>query len=168
MQEMLTIVVFLAFLVYGAALKKVVIITGSNSGVGYAAAKLLTATNDYKVIFACRSKERALRAMKSLPTASQQNAEFRYLDLGDLSTVKSFCDEYIAGKEPLHCLALNAGVQAGRAKVPNLTKQGFEETVGTNHLGHFYMIKRLLPVLQRTGTTKDRAKIVITASGGNQ
>lgn len=150
--------------------KKTIIITGANSGIGFASAKqILTEGNDnYRVIFAGRSKERTLKAIQSLPASAQANAEFQLLDLNDLQSVRSFCDQFVASKQGLHALALNAGVQSGPSKIPPVTAQGYEETVGTNHLGHFLLLQRLLPVLERTQKSERGAsasRIVITASG---
>lgn len=146
--------------------KKLVILTGANSGVGLSAAKLLTEKGDYQVIFACRSKDKALKAIKSLDKANQQNAEFAHLDVSDLNSVRSFCDTFKASKRPLYCLALNAGIQVGgSSKLPIFSPQGYENTIATNHLGHFLMIQQLLPLLKKTGSRTYPSRIVFTASG---
>jgi NAD(P)-dependent dehydrogenase (short-subunit alcohol dehydrogenase family) len=153
---------------YSALGKKVVILTGANSGIGFAAAKLLTSRNDYQVIFACRSEEKARNAINSLPALQRQNAEYMNLDLSDLDSVREFSKQYLNTNRPLHCLALNAGIQTGPKKEATFTKQGYEMTIGTNHLGHFALLQQLLPSLQRSSKVdKEPARIVVTASGGN-
>ena len=53
----------------------------------------------------------------------------------------------------------NAGLARNtEAKDVARTKQGFELTVGTNHLGHFYLNKLLMPHIADSG------RIVVTAS----
>lgn len=46
-------------------------------------------------------------------------------------------------------------------EVVKRTEDGFELTVGTNHLGHFLLTNLLLPDLEAAG---EGARIVITAS----
>jgi len=69
--------------------------------------------------------------------------------------------------QPLDALVLNAGVQYSGENDPRRTVDGFEITVGTNHLGHFLLTNLLLPDLEATGAagTADGApRIVVTAS----
>ena len=86
--------------------RRTVIITGANRGIGLAAAKTLAATNEWNIVMACRSLERAEAAKKLIP--NNQNVEVQALDLSDLKSVKKFANEW--GSRPLHVLACNAGI----------------------------------------------------------
>ena len=55
------------------------------------------------------------------------------MELGDLTSVSQFAQQFRALKLPLHLLICNAGVMALRERRP--TVQGFEQQVGTNHIG---------------------------------
>lgn len=55
----------------------------------------------------------------------------------------------------------NAGIMA---QPPSLTKDGYEVQFGTNHLGHALLIRRCLPLLQRTAEESSDARIVILSS----
>lgn len=136
------------------------IITGANSGVGFAAAKQLLSdpSNNYEVIFACRSAERAQSAIAALPTEVQARASYKALDLSDLNSVRAFSRDL--GYRAVDCLALNAGIQVGRGKEAMFSSQGFEQTIATNHIGHFLLMQLLLPNVEKT-----KGRIVITASG---
>lgn len=45
------------------------------------------------------------------------------------------------------------------------TSQGFEETIGTNHIGHFYLSQLLLPNLSKTSTKTENSRVVYVGSG---
>ena len=139
--------------------KKTVIITGANRGIGFSAAKQLASTNDYTVIFACRSKERAQKALETLKSGAE-NIEIRELDLADLKSVRKFADSW--GNKPIDCLALNAGIQTGSTKIPMRSAQGYEMTVATNHLGHFLLTNLLLKNVKLSPA----GRVVVVGSGG--
>ena len=86
-------------------------------------------------------------------------------DLGDLGSVRRFAES--AGAAPLDALVLNAGVQYSGDNDVRRTADGFEITVGTNHLGHFLLTELMLPRLeQAAGTSPDGTapRVVVTAS----
>lgn len=45
------------------------------------------------------------------------------------------------------------------------TKQGFEETIGTNHIGHFYLSQLLLANLGKTSSKAVNSRVVYVGSG---
>jgi NAD(P)-dependent dehydrogenase (short-subunit alcohol dehydrogenase family) len=69
------------------------------------------------------------------------------LDLADLSSVRSFAEEFKARFDRLDLLINNAGVM-----VPPLgrTADGFELQFGINHLGHFALVGMVVGHLTRT------------------
>jgi protochlorophyllide reductase len=145
---------------------KTVIITGANSGVGFQATKLLAKSNEFNIIMACRNKEKAIIARDSI-AIGKENVQVMQLDLADLNSVKSFSDSF--KNQPIDCLVCNAGVQESTSglggKEANAavlrTKQGFEVTVGTNHIGHFLLLKLLLDNVKKV----EEGRIVILGSG---
>ncbi|MFJ9468568.1 oxidoreductase [Streptomyces caniferus] len=125
-----------------------VVVTGANSGIGYATAREL-ARHGARVLLACRNQARGMAALERLrsevPTAE---AEFRPLDLSDLSSVRDFAaalDDFDGDR--LDLLINNAGVMALPYRT---TADGFEMQFGTNHLGHFALTGLLLPKLLAT------------------
>jgi NAD(P)-dependent dehydrogenase (short-subunit alcohol dehydrogenase family) len=142
------------------------VITGGNSGLGYACAHALldqTGKPPWHVVLACRNKERAQAAVARLTgTAGRSGrAEAMSLDLGSLDSVRAFAAE-LAGRvragmlPPLHGLVCNAGVQSGAQR--SVTADGFESTFGVNHLGHFLLVELLQPLLAPP------ARVVVVAS----
>lgn len=80
------------------------------------------------------------------------------LDLADLSSIREFAEAFTAaGLPPLAGVVANAGIQYRDRR--HTTADGFEATFGTNHLGHFLLLRLLLPQLT------DDGRIVIVASG---
>jgi len=143
--------------------RQTVIITGGNRGIGFSACKKLAASNDWSIILACKSKERALKAISTIPTSQgRENIEILELDLSDLKSVKNFATEIIKSKRVINVLACNAGIQlTGSGNKPQRTKDGFESTVGVNHLGHFLLVSLLLKSIKNV----KGSRIVFTGSG---
>ncbi|MCB9248410.1 MAG: SDR family NAD(P)-dependent oxidoreductase [Ignavibacteriales bacterium] len=140
---------------------KVVIVTGSSSGIGFEAAKALTNKNA-KVIIAVRNLEKGENA-KSKILSENKNADIvlMKLDLADLSLVKSFAEEFKSKFNKLDLLINNAGVM-----IPpySKTKDGFELQMGTNHFGHFVLTLKLLELLEKT----PNARIVNVSSSAHK
>jgi NAD(P)-dependent dehydrogenase (short-subunit alcohol dehydrogenase family) len=128
----------------------VAIVTGANSGIGRATAVAL-ASQGATVVLACRSPERARPVVDELvATTGNRRVEFLPLDLGDLDSVRTAAQTFLASGRPLHLLVNNAGV-AGRR---GLTASGFELAFGTNHVGHFLLTRLLLDQLEASAPTR--------------
>src|SRR6201996_7612408 len=110
------------------------IVTGSNSGIGRAAAAALAAKGAH-VVLAVRNLEKGQAAA----AAMSGSTEVRPLDLASLDSVRRFA---AAWQGDIDLLINNAGVM-----IPPLsrTADGFELQFGTNHLGHFALTNLLLP-----------------------
>ena len=124
---------------------RVAVVTGANSGLGYATARGL-ALRGARVLLACRDEQRGAEALARLRSEIPgAQAEVRPLDLADLASIRSFAAGYDG--ERLDLLINNAGVMA----VPYAkTVDGFETQFGVNHLGHFALTGLLLPRLLAT------------------
>lgn len=147
------------------------IITGGNSGLGYACARALledvSRATPSPVVLACRDPARAEEAVERLrreaaANGSSARVEAMRLDLASLASVREFAGELgrrlDAGElPPVHALVCNAGVQSAAKKT--FTADGFESTFGVNHLGHFLLVNLLLPRLAAP------ARVAVVASG---
>jgi len=127
------------------------VITGSNSGIGLAAARDLVGRGGH-VVLAVRDVAAGEKARAAITVGAKGSAEVRHLDLADLDSVALFAKELTAQLETdsrlLNALVCNAGVMGG----PLLfTTQGFERQVGTNHLGHAALVSALWPALHSAG-----------------
>src|SRR6266498_608779 len=124
---------------------KTAIVTGANRGLGYQTA-LELARNGAHVLLAARDPARGTAALERLRAdAPASRAELVELNVADLDSVRRFAEAFLARGEGLDLLINNAGVMA----IPQreLTAEGFERQLGTNHLGHFAPTGRLLPAL---------------------
>lgn len=126
---------------------KTALVTGANSGIGYQTA-LALARAGATVYLGGRDVGR-IDAARAAIAAQVSGASTRSLriDLADLSSIAEAADAVLASGHPVDLLINNAGVMA----IPDrrVTKDGFELTFGTNHLGHFALTGRLLPALLR-------------------
>jgi NAD(P)-dependent dehydrogenase (short-subunit alcohol dehydrogenase family) len=121
------------------------LVTGANSGIGFQVAVEL-ARHGAEVLLACRDTGRGTRARDRIRgLVAGAAVELVALDLADLDSVERLAGQIAARPEGLDLLVNNAGVMA----VPRrqVTAQGFELQFGVNHLGHFALTGRLLPVL---------------------
>jgi NAD(P)-dependent dehydrogenase (short-subunit alcohol dehydrogenase family) len=120
---------------------KTYIVTGANSGIGYEAS-LQLAKKGAHVVLACRSPERSEAAADRIRAAAPgAKLELAPLDLASLRSVRSFADWFQRTHDRLDVLVNNAGVMAIPRQV---TEDGFEMQLATNHLGHFALTGLLL------------------------
>lgn len=119
---------------------RVFVVTGANTGLGLAATRALAEKNAH-VVMACRNLDKANAARDGLG-ALAEHTEVRRLDLGDLSSVRTFGEELSDWR--IEVLINNAGVM-----IPpqSTTSDGHELQWGTNVLGHFLLTNLLLPRL---------------------
>jgi NAD(P)-dependent dehydrogenase (short-subunit alcohol dehydrogenase family) len=131
------------------------LVTGATSGLGYETALELL-RHGAEVLVAARNPEKATRASQQLEQNSGQKPTVVELDLADLASVEKAADELTKSYDRLDLLVNNAGVMAPPYRQ---TADGFELQLGTNHLGHFALTGRLLPLL-----LKATAPRVVTVS----
>lgn len=141
-----------------------VIITGASSGLGLATAKAIAETGKWHVIMACRNFLKAEKAAKSVGIP-KENYTVMHLDLASLESVRQFVDNFRRSGRPLDVLVCNAAVYLPTAKEPTFTADGFELSVGTNHLGHFLLSRLLLDDLKQSESPQKRLIIVGSITG---
>ena len=126
---------------------KIIIVTGGNSGLGYESVKAFV-QNGAEVILTSRTIEKGeaakLEIMKHNPKGK---IAVMVLDLMDLSSVNKFAIEFKEKYQSLDILMNNAGIMM---KPYNLSKDGYESQMATNHLGHFALTLLLVDILRKT------------------
>eukprot|EP00316_Scyphosphaera_apsteinii_P015873 CAMPEP_0119302440 /NCGR_PEP_ID=MMETSP1333-20130426/4031_1 /TAXON_ID=418940 /ORGANISM="Scyphosphaera apsteinii, Strain RCC1455" /LENGTH=383 /DNA_ID=CAMNT_0007304787 /DNA_START=29 /DNA_END=1180 /DNA_ORIENTATION=+ len=129
-----------------------IVITGANTGLGLESAKRLAAA-DARVVVTARTQVKADAAVSAVKsTTPQARVVGVELDLASLSSVRTFVSrlEAAIGDDAVDVLMNNAGVMAIPERLS--TEDGFERTIGVNHLGHFALVASLLPTLKRASS----------------
>ena len=125
---------------------KTAVITGANSGLGLAAAKVM-AKHGARVIMACRNAAKAAAAADEVRATATGPVEVVSLDLASLASVDECARALVSTEQSLDLLLNNAGLMAtDEAR----TEDGFEMQLGVNHLGHFALTAKLWPLLAAT------------------
>ncbi len=134
-----------------------VVITGTSAGLGVETARVVAA-HGATVVGLVRDVD---KARAHLADAGADGVDLYQADLASLDSIRSFTDTFFAdGHDRIDVLIANAGIMACPQ---GTTADGFELQFGTNHLGHFLLVNRLMPLLL-TGTP---ARVVVLSSAGH-
>lgn len=127
---------------------KTIIVTGASSGIGKYEA-MYFAYKNATVILACRNINKANNVkneiIKEIPNAK---LDIIQLDLSDFNSIDNFNQQLRNKYSHIDCLVNNAGVYF---MPKELTKQGFEITMGTNYLGPYYLTCSILDLITNEG-----------------
>ena len=138
------------------------VVTGGNSGLGYATAVGLLRAGA-KVVISVRSSakgESTLEHLRSeLGDDAAGRASFDVLDLADLASVVRFATARRDDGQALHGIVHNAGAMFPTRAT---TIDGLERTYQTHVVAPFRLTAELLPCL----AAGDRAQVVTVTSGG--
>lgn len=140
---------------------RVALVTGANAGLGYETARGL-ARAGAEVWLACRNRGKAEAAVARL-LAERPAASLRVLDLdlADLGSVASLAETLTSEGRAIDLLINNAGLMAiDEAR----TAEGLEMQYAVNHLAHFALTGRLLPLV----LASELARVVNISSMGHR
>ncbi|KAJ7499834.1 NAD-P-binding protein [Mycena latifolia] len=127
---------------------KVVILTGGNSGIGYATIQML-ARKGAKVYMAARNEEKATEAIRKLESEGINDGSVHWhkLDLTDPRAANRSAKEFLEKEQRLDILINNAAMTVGPFK---LTEDGLLDIMVVNHISHFAFTDALLPLMKTT------------------
>jgi len=139
---------------------RTILITGGSTGMGLESAKRL-AVGGASIVLTARSDAKGQAAVDQVQAflreqgVRNENISYRLLDLDDLTQVKDAVATW-TDLDQIDVLLNNAGIMA----LPNreLTIDGFERQIQSNHLGHFLLTSLLAPKLSK------KARIVNVSS----
>jgi NAD(P)-dependent dehydrogenase (short-subunit alcohol dehydrogenase family) len=136
---------------------KVVVITGSNAGIGLETAVAL-ASMGATVVMTARDKAKGLHALAEVKRRSgSDRVELGDLDLASFASIRAFAQWLLAEHSRIDVLINNAGLILGSRQE---TEQGFETMFGVNHVGHFLLTDLLRDRLVASG----RARVITVSS----
>nr|KAG5700330.1 hypothetical protein BaRGS_029582 [Batillaria attramentaria] len=129
---------------------KTVIITGANTGLGRATA-LDMAKRGARLILGCRNRVKGEAVARMIRKKSgNQGVYASRLDLGSMSSIKTFVEEFLQQEQYLHVLINNAAYMGPKAA----TDDGYERCLGVNYLGHFYLTLLLMDKLRKCAPSR--------------
>ncbi|MEU4471972.1 SDR family oxidoreductase [Micromonospora sp. NPDC023888] len=125
---------------------KLAVVTGGSDGLGLGLATRL-ARAGAEVVLPVRNPAKGAAALETVRAAAPGAVvSTRELDLASLDSVAALADTLLGEGRPIHIMINNAGVMTPPTR--HATAEGFELQLGTNHLGHFALNGRLLPLLR--------------------
>jgi len=139
---------------------KTYVITGTTSGTGFEAAKILL-SKSAKVVMLNRNPKKAEDTIKTLKQELGNHIDVLAIkmDLAEQASVKKAAEEVLITVPQIDALICNAAI----AQVPKqtLTVDGWESQMGTNHFGNFTLQALLFPLIE-----KSEGRIVTVGSMG--
>jgi NAD(P)-dependent dehydrogenase (short-subunit alcohol dehydrogenase family) len=137
------------------------LVTGSSGGLGLETSRAL-ASRGATVVMAARDAAKNTAAAETIRAViAGADLELLSVDLGSLASVRAATRELLNDGRPLHGLIANAGIMATPFA---LTVDGFESQFGVDHLGHFLLVRELLPLLVAGAPSR----VVCVSSAGHR
>lgn len=139
---------------------KTFVITGTTSGTGFEASRILL-SKGAKVVMLNRNAKKSEEVIASLKKELGNNIDvsFILIDLAEQASVRKAAQEVLDKVTRIDALMCNAAI----AQVPSqkLTVDDFESQLGVNHYGHFTLQGLLFPLIE-----KSKGRIVVVGSEG--
>ncbi|WP_217703333.1 SDR family oxidoreductase [Flavobacterium agri] len=129
---------------------KIAVVTGGNSGIGYATANELK-NQGAKVIITGRRKEAVSQA------ADELGVDWIVADQGNVSDIENLVSEIKRKFGKVDILFINAGVLGGSA-IAEATEEIFDQVINVNFKGAYFTLSRFIPILN------DGASVVFLSS----
>ena len=149
--------------VEGKLTGKVIVITGTSSGIGIETARALSLTGA-KLLLTARDLNKARKALDGLLEPGR--IELVEMDNTSLASVRSAAASILEkSNNQVNILINNAGIMA----LPKLehTKDGFEMQLGVNHLAHFLLFQLLKPALLASASPRFSSRVVNLSSSAH-
>ena len=139
---------------------KTFVITGTTSGTGFEAAKILL-SKGAKVVMLNRNPQKSDETLAALKKELGNTIDVSSIrmDLAEQASVRKAAQEVLDEVSRIDALMCNAAI----AQVPKqvITADGFESQLGTNHYGNFLLQGLLFPLIE-----KSKGRIVTVGSMG--
>ncbi|KAF4181225.1 hypothetical protein CNMCM7927_000720 [Aspergillus lentulus] len=149
--------------VEGKLVGKVIVITGTSSGIGIETARALSLTGA-RLFLTARDLVKAKSALDGI--LEPERVELVEMDNTSLSSVRAAAKAILQKSNgQVNILVNNAGIMA----LPKLeyTKDGFEMQFGVNHLAHFLLFQLLKPALLASASPEFSSRVVNVSSSAH-
>jgi 3-oxoacyl-[acyl-carrier protein] reductase len=127
---------------------KVAIVTGAGGGVGKSISKRL-ASEGCKVVMLGRDRAKLSRLSSEI--GNKKNTMTVIADISKEAEVLSAIDQTINSFDKIDILVNNAGAINDPAPFHEMTEDQWDELIGTNLIGTFWMTKAVLPLMMENG-----------------
>lgn len=137
--------------------KKICLITGANSGIGFELAKGMAQRN-YHTVMLCRNRQKGESAReKIIQSTTNPNVDLMIADLSSQKSIREFADIFNSEYEHLDVLFNNAGANFFNRQ---MSEDNIEMTFAVNYLSVFLLTNLLLPKLKNSPSAR-----IITTTG---
>mgnify|MGYP006086396983 FL=1 len=128
---------------------KIVLITGSGSGIGKAAALAFSKEGGTIIV----SDINEINGLKTVSEIIKNNgkASFFKTDVSNFDMVQNLMDFIIEKYGRLDVAINNAGIGGDFAKITDITLESWDKTMSVNSSGVFYCIKTQIPIMLKQG-----------------
>ncbi|KAI1295945.1 putative short-chain dehydrogenase [Xylaria venustula] len=145
---------------------KVMLVTGSTSGIGVETVRALHLTGaDVYMQARDPSKAKVVRDDILQTSEGKGKLDIVLMDLNSLKSVREGIQDFLSKTQKLNVLVNNAGV---RNTPDTRTDDGFETQFGVNHLAHFLLFQLLRPILLASSTHSFNSRVVNVTSGAHR
>lgn len=141
--------------------QRIVLVTGSTSGLGREVARRLASTGTHVIIHG-RNVERGAALVEAIEREGVGSARFYRADFASLKEVREFGEAILRDYDRLDVLVNNAGIGSRVPPVRTLSADGYELRFQVNSLSHFLLTQILMDRI----VASTPARIVNVASGG--
>ena len=138
---------------------KIAVVTGGNSGIGYATAKVLK-EQGAEVIITGRRKEALDKAAEELGVAGM------LADQGKVEAIEKLADEVKTRYGRLDILFINAGVLDG-ASIESATEKVFDCVIDVNFKGAYFTLSKFIPILNNGASVVFLSSNTASMNGAN-
>jgi NAD(P)-dependent dehydrogenase (short-subunit alcohol dehydrogenase family) len=143
--------------------QRIVLITGSNRGIGFETARQL-AQRGFHVVIAARDEQKGRQAAEAIP-AGRGKATFLALDASNSDSIRNAARQFGGIADHLDVLINNAAIYPDQGwTILTLPRDLLAQTFQTNTFGPLVVTQAFLPYLRRAGA----ARVINVSSGYGQ